>query len=119
MNTRLDTVVKFFEVDWNALLKLCEPWEKLPEDSKLHFMFAISPPLDSVYKINDGETKPLIDLGFLRYSFTERKLEFTEISKQFHGFLTGLLRSEIFDSISSSSICDVNSNAPSLTPFGS
>ncbi len=96
--------MKFFEVDWNTLLKLCEPWEKLPEDSKLHFMFAISPPLDSVYEINENEIKPLIDLGFLRYSSTEKKWEFPETSKQFHNFLTGLLSFEIFDNIEDTTI---------------
>jgi len=116
--------MRLFELDWNSLLKYCESWEELPEESKLHFLFTISPPpdltheskqygvqgglfedqtldppLDSIHKSNNYETKPLIDLGFLRHSFTNKKIEFPETSKLFHSFLKDLLLCDMFDNI--------------------
>ena len=95
MSTRLDTAMKFFEVDWKSILTLCRLWENLPEDSQLSYFFGISPMETPISPYNVLDPDLLVEQGFLTFSSTKNTLEFSKTSRQFHEFLSGLINSEI------------------------
>lgn len=89
--------MKFFDCNWDTMLKFCLLWEDIPEESQSLYLYTLTPPLIPVASVNVFMAKPLVDNGFLRFSSSKKSYEFTREAEQFHKLLRSLDSSTLFD----------------------
>lgn len=96
MNTRLDTAMKFFDCNREAMFNFCLLWEDIPEDSQSLYLNELSPPVIPVEEVNVFLARPLVNNGFLKFSASKKNYEFTKEAKQFHKLLNSLDSHNLF-----------------------